>query len=289
MKNLKLNFGDNLKYDNQIFEIIKSELLPDLVVEKFLLLIGEDKNRYTIFCVEIDNKIVSINIFFVLKFEYKSKIYKGYQSGFSATLKEFKGRNIWTKLMEFAEIEIGKIDNSFIFGYPNEKSLPLFIKKLSYDCTYLANYLLIPYRHFFSFKLFEDSKLSDNYIQSDYSDLMIWKKIFLLSHKIHVFLDKFGEVSYWQKPINILIFDFKIIEVVNLKSQTSFSIENLLLNLFNATKKLIFITLPLDFKLSKFYKIKYKKPIPFIYKKLSADFPSEIPFLVFNLTRDQMN
>jgi hypothetical protein len=289
MKYLKLNFGDNLELDNQIFEIIKLELLPELVIEKFLLLIGADKNRYTIFCVQSDKKIVSINIFFVLKFEYKSKVYKGYQSGFSATLNEFKGRNIWTKLMEFAEIEIGKIDNSFIVGYPNEKSLPLFINKLSYHCTYLANYLLIPYRNIFSFGLLEDLKLSGNFIQANYSDLMMWKKNFLISHKLHMFMNKYGEVCYSQKPINIFLLDFNINEVVNLKSQTTLSIENLLTNLFNATKSLIFITLPLDFKLSKFYKIKYKKPIPFIYKKLSADFPAEIPFLVFNLTRDQMN
>jgi hypothetical protein len=102
-------------------------------------------------------------------------------------------------------------------------------------------------------------------------------------------MNKYGELHYSHKPINIFLFGFNIIEVINLKSQTTVSIEDLLLSLFNATKNLVFITLPLDFKLSKFYKIKYKKPIPFIYKKLSADFPADIPFLVFNLTRDQMN
>jgi hypothetical protein len=289
MRNLKLNFGDNPEFDNQIFEIIRSELMPNLVVEEFISLIGNDKNRYIIFCVEIDGRVVSINIFFILKFVYNSKIYTGYQSGFSATLKKYKGQNIWTKMINFAEAEIEKKDNSFIFGYPNERSLPLFVNKLSYNCTYFANYLLIPYRHIFSFKSFEDSNLRDEYMQSYYSDLMMWKKLFIMTHNIHIFKDNCGEACYSNKPCKILSFDFNVTHVVNLKSQTVASFENLLFNIFKAKKSLIFITLPLNFRLSKFYKIKYKKPISFIYKKLSADFPDEIPFLVFNLTRDQMN
>ena len=127
MEFFKIELNDNRKHDEELLTIFREELIPNLNIEKLLLLAGSDKSRYTIFCCKIGSKIVSVNIFFILNFIYKKKDYFGYQSGFSATLREFKGKNIWSKLIEFSESEIRKTDNSFIFGYPNENSFPLIV------------------------------------------------------------------------------------------------------------------------------------------------------------------
>ena len=80
----------------------------------------------------IGETLVSVNVFMKMEFLLGNKPIIGYQSGFSATSNMHRGMGIWPRLLLFSEIYLAKLGASFIFGFPNATSHPLFVKKFGY-------------------------------------------------------------------------------------------------------------------------------------------------------------
>ena len=76
--------------------------------------------------------LVTLNIFMPLRFRCMGSDITAYQSGFSATSHLHRGQGLWPRLMAFAENRLAERGGSFIFGFPNPVSHPLFVKKLGY-------------------------------------------------------------------------------------------------------------------------------------------------------------
>jgi hypothetical protein len=79
-----------------------------------------------IICARDQNRVISFNSWLPWEFLYKDKTYLGYQSGESATYKEYRRKGIWSKVLNFAD-EIARENNSdFLFGFPSHMSYKSF-------------------------------------------------------------------------------------------------------------------------------------------------------------------
>jgi hypothetical protein len=94
-----------------------------------------------------EGKLVCMNVFMRMLFTCDGRKLIAYQSGFSATANSHRGKGLWPKLMAFAEEKLGGLGASFIFGYPNPVSHPLFSKKLQYTTLDLCTLIVarVPY------------------------------------------------------------------------------------------------------------------------------------------------
>lgn len=77
---------------------------------------------------EIDGKIAGINCFMGAKFIAGHKEVFGAQSCDSAVLPEFRGKGVFSRIIRAAEEQCEVYGIDFLFGFPNEKSYPGFMK-----------------------------------------------------------------------------------------------------------------------------------------------------------------
>ena len=91
----------------------------------------------------LSGELVSVNAFMRMKFSAGDDSYVGYQSGFSATSKAHRGKGIWPRLLLFSESYLSDLGASFIFGFPNQISHPVFVQKLGYRSTELYDFRVI--------------------------------------------------------------------------------------------------------------------------------------------------
>lgn len=80
----------------------------------------------------IGDKVVGYNAFISHDLIYEGRSINCYQSCFTATSSKHRGKKIFQNLILSAHDILSTRGASFIFGFPNENSYPLFTKKLHY-------------------------------------------------------------------------------------------------------------------------------------------------------------
>lgn len=118
--------------DESIMLLIKDALGNDRSFSSFCDNIDYDSGNTRVLGGLIGDQVVCMNAFIRMKFTCEGKQVIGYQSGFSATSADHRGKGLWSKLMKFGEEFLNAQGGNFIFGYPNPVSHPLFVNKLGY-------------------------------------------------------------------------------------------------------------------------------------------------------------
>lgn len=130
-KEIVLN--ENSVTDASVISLIADALGGDRSLDNFLKQIDYLSGNTVILGGYIGDELVCMNVFMQMGFKNKEKIIRGYQSGFSATSSKHRGKGLWPKLMKFSERYLSENNASFIYGFPNSVSYPVFIKKLGYE------------------------------------------------------------------------------------------------------------------------------------------------------------
>jgi GNAT superfamily N-acetyltransferase len=90
-------------------------------------------SKPTFFLAAIENgKIIGANGFIAFDFFIKDKTYTCYQSCWSATHPDHQGRKIFVNMINYAKDYLKSQGAGFLFGVPNDKSYPIFMKKLGF-------------------------------------------------------------------------------------------------------------------------------------------------------------
>ena len=79
-----------------------------------------------------ENKIIGFNAFIAHDLILNGNIVSGYQSCWTATSSEHRGKKIFQNLIINAHKILKERGAAFVFGFPNDNSYPLFTKKLNY-------------------------------------------------------------------------------------------------------------------------------------------------------------
>jgi len=90
-------------------------------------------------CAKHQGKLVSFNSWLPWKFRYNNEIYWGFQSGESATDKQYRGKGIFAAVMEYANSIVSHKGVDFFFGFPSP---------MSYSSAYLAGYVPVATNYF---------------------------------------------------------------------------------------------------------------------------------------------
>lgn len=162
--------------EENVMTLIREALGSTRSLGDFKLNIDYDFGHTLIYGGFYEGKLVCMNVFMRMLFTRGGQNLVAYQSGFSATANSHRGRGLWPKLMVFAEEKLVELGASFIFGYPNPVSHPLFTKKLRYTtlemCTLVA--ARMPFWTRAYFKLLPVDH--DSVIKPDLKDNIEWKK-----------------------------------------------------------------------------------------------------------------
>ena len=80
----------------------------------------------------IGTEVVGYNAFISHDLIYEGRVINCYQSCFTATSSQHRGKKIFQNLILAAHDILGARGAAFVFGFPNDNSYPLFTKKLQY-------------------------------------------------------------------------------------------------------------------------------------------------------------
>lgn len=80
----------------------------------------------------LGDELIGYNAFISHDLIYQGQLINCYQSCFTATSREHRGKKIFQNLIRSAHDILGARGAAFVFGFPNENSYPLFTKKLNY-------------------------------------------------------------------------------------------------------------------------------------------------------------
>ncbi len=79
-----------------------------------------------------DGKLAGFNAFIQHDFNHQQQVVECYQSCWSATHSEHRGKGIFAAIINEAKRILKARGAAFIFGFPNENSHPIFVKKLGF-------------------------------------------------------------------------------------------------------------------------------------------------------------
>ena len=79
-----------------------------------------------------DGKIIGTNCFLAIDFFIKDKVQTCYQSCWSATHPMHQVRKVFVNIINYAKEYLKAQGAGFLFGLPNDKSHPIFVKKLGF-------------------------------------------------------------------------------------------------------------------------------------------------------------
>ena len=94
---------------------------------------GENQSLY-LAAIE-NNEVIGFNAFISHTFYLNSKTINCYQSCWTATSIEHRGKKVFQNIIEEAKKVLTSRKAGFIFGFPNENSQPIFTKKLGFKET----------------------------------------------------------------------------------------------------------------------------------------------------------
>lgn len=170
--------SDPLK--NRVAELVGNELGGTRSAETILQTIDFDSGTTKVFGGFVGGELVTMNAFMRTRFASSDGATKeeaiGYQSGFSATDANHRGKGYWPKLMAYAETELAGSGATFIFGFPNPVSHPLFVKKLGYSQLEFFNFRIACIPFLFGRALAANGVTSRAALDPSFSDVLAWKK-----------------------------------------------------------------------------------------------------------------
>jgi hypothetical protein len=115
-----------------IHNLVCTQLGNEQSLEATLGQIGYESGKAILVGGFVNSELATMNAFMPQSFVRSNRSIVGYQSGFSATDGNHRGKGYWPKLMA-ASIDIMRSKGAgFIFGFPNPVSQPLFEKKLGF-------------------------------------------------------------------------------------------------------------------------------------------------------------
>lgn len=80
----------------------------------------------------LGDELIGFNAFISHDMIYQNQLINCYQSCFTATSQEHRGKKIFQNLIISAHDILGARGAAFVFGFPNENSYPIFTEKLNY-------------------------------------------------------------------------------------------------------------------------------------------------------------
>jgi N-acetylglutamate synthase-like GNAT family acetyltransferase len=109
----------------------------DLLPEKYLAAnIRSSSSKQSLFLVALeDNKIIGCNAFIADEFLLDEKVYMGYQSCWTVTHPEYRGRHVFSTIINEAKKILKAQGAGFLYGIANNQSNPIFIQKLGFRET----------------------------------------------------------------------------------------------------------------------------------------------------------
>lgn len=127
--------SENSSVGIAIRDLISTQLGNEQTLDATLRQIGFGSGGTLLIGGFVDEKLATMNAFTPQTFIRNKEKITGYQSGFSATGGEHRGKGYWPKLLNAGMDLLKDQGASFVFGFPNPISQPLFEKKLNFDTT----------------------------------------------------------------------------------------------------------------------------------------------------------
>lgn len=172
----KVDIDESENMSRAVFELVSKELSGEQPTELIKRVI-DYQHGAVVLGGFVGDELVCINAFMPTTFSDGAKSYVGYQSGYSATRSDHRGKGYWPKLLLASEGILADMGGSFIFGFPNELSHPLFVKKLGYTTlrTAKTRIVLFPGAYNSAFrKSNEEKKLG--ILRPDIRSHIAWKR-----------------------------------------------------------------------------------------------------------------
>ena len=113
-----------------------------------------------------EGKIIGCNCFIAIDFFIEEAIYTCYQSCWSATHPKHQGKKVFVSIINYAKEYLKAKGAGFIFGMPNNKSHPIFVKKLGFS-ERPAMMVRIPNIPIVKSFFFKNSSLAIKQVQTD--------------------------------------------------------------------------------------------------------------------------
>ena len=133
----------------------------------------------TIYIGSFDNeKLIGFNAFISHDFILNGEIKRCFQSCWSASDANYRGKKVWVNIINFAKEYLKEKGGSFIFGFPNHNSHPIFIHKLGFNELEMIK-TFVPSIQFLNYFYFKSNKYNLNtfntYLQNDHQILQLKK------------------------------------------------------------------------------------------------------------------
>lgn len=94
-------------------------------------------NKPILICAKHGDRVVSFNSWIPWEFSFDGGKYLGYQSGESATDRDYRGRGLFGKVLRFGEQVASARGIDFLFGFPSRMSFgPIYKAGYTPICTY---------------------------------------------------------------------------------------------------------------------------------------------------------
>jgi hypothetical protein len=116
-----------------IRDLVRLQLGNEQTLDATLRQIGFGSGGTLLLGGFVDGQLATMNAFMPQTFLRNGAKVVGFQSGFSATGGEHRGKGYWPKLLNASMDILTSRGADFIFGFPNPVSQPLFEKKLGFD------------------------------------------------------------------------------------------------------------------------------------------------------------
>lgn len=126
------------KTDLELRNLIKAAFQSNKLLSPGYLAanIQSNASKASFFLVAKENeKIIGCNAFLANDFTLNNSHYVGYQSCWSAIHPEHQGKGIFVAIINEAKRILKDDGAGFLYGIPNDNSLPIFTKKLSFTET----------------------------------------------------------------------------------------------------------------------------------------------------------
>ena len=272
--------------------IIKDSLESDGSFSSFCSNIDYASGNTRILGGFISDQLVCINAFMRMKFTCKQAQVIGYQSGFSATSANNRGKGLWPRLMNFGEELIAAQGGNFIFGYPNPVSHPLFVKKLQYRSMKLRDFVIArtPFWALRHIKAIEAPSPAGSFmdiLKPDLRDNVDWKRREAGPNGVEVY--SFRQSSAWGKirTTTKLGIQIKFLEIGGLDLQSIADLEGLLSIAFKQAQVFVcYISLNEENEYYPLFKMRRKKYSPVIIRPLDGFETRDMKLNFFGGMRD---
>jgi hypothetical protein len=270
MDHIKFHFGIDPSIDRLYLNLITENLAPNISRADLLSKFTTDPKRHVIHGFLDNGRIVAANTFIKLKFNLSDVELVGYQSCFSATARESRGRGLWPKLMALAEFDIFNTNAAFIFGFPNDASFPIFKNRLHYNFSLYRNYFLFPkmarqHRG-------KDFNIPEDSIVGSFEDLKSWKCTPTLRLSPWANVDKENQVIVDNIHLSLFGAKLKLTQILAANAKSPLRAEEKLREITdNIGIKPLYAMLPVDYRPRLFLKIPASNPFPAIIKWSSTN------------------